>query len=112
MNGPVNTIETYLKVTTPPDESGATVNFATYQSAIYGFAHADELKSIRRVMFPDRLPKLKPKLPIRRALHLNPLVQTWCMPFPGKKCRFDTLFYRFYRFYIIHTNDHLSLLFY
>ena len=47
MDGPVNTIETYLKCTTPHDEPGATINFATFQSAIYGFAHAAELKSIR-----------------------------------------------------------------
>merc|ERR1712062_269959 len=44
MDGPVNTIETYLKVDTPSDEPGATINFATYQSAIYGYAMADELK--------------------------------------------------------------------
>ena len=84
MNGPVNTIETYLKCTTPADESGAIINFATWQSAIYGFAMAHELKSIRRAMFPDRLPKLKPALPIRSALHWNPLVKSWCMHFPGK----------------------------
>jgi len=83
MNGPVNTIETYLKCTTPADESGAIINFATWQSAIYGFAMAHELKSIRRAMFPDRLPKLKPALPIRSALHWNPLVKSWCMHFPG-----------------------------
>ena len=47
MDGPVNTIETYLKCTTPPDEPGAIINFATYQCAIYGFAMAHELKSIR-----------------------------------------------------------------
>ena len=49
MDGPVNTIETYLKCTTPPDEPGAIINFATYQCAIYGFAMAHELKSIRYV---------------------------------------------------------------
>jgi hypothetical protein len=47
MDGPVNTIETYLKCTTPLDEPGAIINFATYQCAIYGFAMAHELKSIR-----------------------------------------------------------------
>jgi short subunit dehydrogenase-like uncharacterized protein len=83
MNGPVNTIETFLKCTTPPDESGAVINFATWQSAIYGFSMAHELKSVRRAMFPDRLPKLKPALEKRSALHWNPLVKSWCMDFPG-----------------------------
>ena len=32
MQGPVNTIETYLTCTTPPDEKGAVINFATWQS--------------------------------------------------------------------------------
>ena len=82
MQGPVNTIETYLTCTTPPDEKGAIINFATWQSgefleitiyefsefiiklyifpAIHGFAHAYELKSIRKALYPERLPKLKP----------------------------------------------------
>ena len=47
MDGPVNTIETYLKCTSPPDEPGAIINFATYQCAIYGFAMAQELIPVR-----------------------------------------------------------------
>ena len=53
MDGPVNTIETYLKCTTPLDEPGAIINFATYQCAIYGFAMAHELKSIRYFLGVD-----------------------------------------------------------
>ena len=83
MDGPVNTIETYLKADTPSDEPGAIINFATYQSAIYGYAMADELKPIRKALFPQRLPNLKPKLPKRQAVHYNPLVKSWCLPFPG-----------------------------
>ena len=44
MGGPVNTIETYLELGNTCVKKGAEVNFATWQSAIYGFAHADELK--------------------------------------------------------------------
>lgn len=83
MDGPVNTIETYLKVTTPEDESGPMINFATYQSAIYGFAMAKELKSIRKALFPERLPSLKPKLKPRGGVHQSKLVKSWCVPFPG-----------------------------
>lgn len=83
MEGPVNTIETYLSVTTPPDETGAMINFATWQSAIYGYAMAHELKPIRKVLFPEKLPSLKPKLAKRGNLHQSKLVHTWVMPFPG-----------------------------
>ncbi len=83
MDGPVNSIETYLKATTPDDEPGAMINFATYQSAIYGFAMAQELKTIRKALFPERLPNLKPKLIKRPAVHRSKLVNSWCIPFPG-----------------------------
>ena len=70
MDGPVNTIETYLKTTTPPDEPGAMINFATWQSAIYGFAMADELKAIRKALFPERHvgPKLLKSSTIKNLL--------------------------------------------
>jgi len=44
MGGPVNTIETYLEVGNASNSTGPSVNFATWQSAIYGFAHGHELK--------------------------------------------------------------------
>ena len=47
MGGDVNSIETFLTVTSP-DLPGPTINFATFQSAIHGFAHAGELKDLRR----------------------------------------------------------------
>ncbi len=75
MGGDVNAIETFLKVTTPPGVGGPTINFATYQSAIYGFAHAGELKPIRKKLFPERLPKMEPRLKPRSALHYNDLVR-------------------------------------
>ena len=44
MDGPVNSIETYLEVGNTSSVKGAEMNFGTWQSAIYGFAHAKELK--------------------------------------------------------------------
>ena len=44
MNGPVNQIETYLEVGNSSKAKGADINFGTWQSAIYGFAHSSELK--------------------------------------------------------------------
>lgn len=84
MGGDVNSVEGYLQVTTPPGVSGPSINFATFHSAIYGFAKAHELKPIRKQLFPERLPSgLKPKLKARGALHFNDEVKGWCLPFPG-----------------------------
>lgn len=83
MEGPVNKIETYLKVTAPPDAKGALINFGTWQSAIYGFAMAHELKDLRKKLFPDRLPQLKPRLTSRGVLHKSQEVGDWCFTFPG-----------------------------
>ena len=82
MEGDVNTVETYLKVDVP-DIPGPTVNFATYQCVIYGFAHAKELKTLRRQLYSERLPPTKPKLASRGSLHYNDIVDSWCLPFPG-----------------------------
>ena len=74
MGGDVNSVETYLKVIVPP-LPGAAINFGTWQvglpscsctcirtctctippqSAIHGFAHAGELKSLRKAIYPER----------------------------------------------------------
>jgi len=82
MKGDVNSVETYLRVIVP-DLPGATINFATWQSAIYGFAHAKELGKTRKQLFPDRMPSSKPKLLPRGSLHYSNIVNTWCMPFMG-----------------------------
>jgi short subunit dehydrogenase-like uncharacterized protein len=52
MGGDVNAIESFLKVKTPEGVSGPSINFATYESAIHGFAEADELKPLRKQLFP------------------------------------------------------------
>ena len=53
MEGDVNSVETYLRVITP-DIPGPTINFGTWQSAIYGLAHAAELKTLRKSLYPNR----------------------------------------------------------
>lgn len=82
MGGDVNSVETYLEVDVP-DLPGPCINYATYQSAIYGFAHAEELKPIRKKLFPERLPSTSPKLPPRGNLHASNIVKGYCLPFPG-----------------------------
>jgi len=82
MGGDVNSIETYLKVIIP-DLPGAAINFATWQSAIHGFAHAKELGHLRKQLYPERMPSTKPKLKFRGNLHHSEITDTWCMPFMG-----------------------------
>eukprot|EP00092_Neocalanus_flemingeri_P018792 GFUD01020350.1.p1 GENE.GFUD01020350.1~~GFUD01020350.1.p1 ORF type:complete len:421 (-),score=109.24 GFUD01020350.1:86-1348(-) len=82
MEGDVNSVESYLRVIVP-DLPGATINFGTWQSAIHGFAHAKELGSLRKQIYPERMPASKPKLMPRGSLHYSNIVNTWCMPFMG-----------------------------
>ncbi len=61
-------------MTAPADAKGALINFGTWQSAIYGFAMAHELKALRRKLFPERLPLVKPRLSARGVLHHSDVV--------------------------------------
>jgi len=78
--GQVNSIETYLNIKASKGFHG---HYATWQSAIYGFACAKELKPLRKQLFPERLPELRPRLRFRGTVHENPIVKSWCLPFPG-----------------------------
>ncbi len=87
MQGPVNRIEAFFKVISPPKVEGPLINFATYQSAIYGFAHQDELKPIRKQLNPQPLPKTKPSLKKHKVpLRKDNLVNDWVAPFLGSSC--------------------------
>jgi hypothetical protein len=59
----VNTVESYLELHSGPH--GMAVNNGTLESAIYGFLHEGELKSLRKSLFPEPLPPAKYKLPKR-----------------------------------------------
>ena len=83
MEGDVNDVEMYLKITAPEGVPGAKINFGTWQSAIHGLAMAHELKPLRKQLYPERLPSLLPKLPKRSALHWSDIVQSYCLPFLG-----------------------------
>lgn len=60
--GEVNTIETYLKVWTDENVKGSILNYGTWESAVYGLAHGDELRELRAKLYPTKLPKFTPKL--------------------------------------------------
>jgi hypothetical protein len=86
-NGTLNQVECYLK-SYPIDKTkkikGASINFGTYESAVYGVAHASELKEIRRSLFPKRTPRYSPQLKERSIMHRAEVLNgDWCLPFPG-----------------------------
>lgn len=82
--GTVNTIESYLSAWfinkyTP---TGAGVHYATYESAVHGFAHANDLRELRKKLFTTRLPKLLPKLEDKGRLHRAEVHNKWSLSIP------------------------------
>ena len=47
------------------------------------FSLVGELKDLRRQLYPERLPKAKPKLQKRSPLHYSDIANSWCVPFLG-----------------------------
>uniref|UniRef100_A0A1B6G4X9 Saccharopine dehydrogenase NADP binding domain-containing protein n=1 Tax=Cuerna arida TaxID=1464854 RepID=A0A1B6G4X9_9HEMI len=83
-NGTLNAVESYLDSTVKGRIDGAVIHYATWESAIYGFAHANELKSLRSKLYPEKLPVMKPRIKQRFAVHQNPIKDgAWAVPFPG-----------------------------
>ncbi|XP_049821225.1 saccharopine dehydrogenase-like oxidoreductase isoform X2 [Aethina tumida] len=83
--GTLNSVETYLKRWEEGEvaASGPAGNYGTWHSAVYGLAHAAELKTIRRMLYPERLPKFEPQLQHTALPHKVDLEPGWALPFPG-----------------------------
>lgn len=83
-DGVVNSIETFLEVSSKSKSGGAVIHYGTWESAIYGLAHAHELRGLRNQLFQTRLPNFQPKLKDRPLLSKCEFVDNrWCLPFPG-----------------------------
>ncbi|XP_058058103.1 saccharopine dehydrogenase-like oxidoreductase isoform X2 [Anopheles bellator] len=84
-DGVVNSIETYLELkSSVPYDGGAVLHFGTWESAVYGLAHADELRALRTALYKTRLPHFQPRLKNRPLVHKTKHVNNWwAMPFPG-----------------------------
>lgn len=84
-DGKLHSVETFMK--TKAGSDGYKINFGTLQSAIYGFAHSDELKSIRRRLYSQVLTKKLPRSRIRldriKLPFTRPQLSGWHMEFPG-----------------------------
>ncbi|XP_055373745.1 saccharopine dehydrogenase-like oxidoreductase [Condylostylus longicornis] len=83
-DGVVNSVETYLETWEAGGATGGcAVNYGTWESAVYGLAHADELRGIRAKLFESRLPQLQPRLKNRSIIHKSAIINSYCLPFPG-----------------------------
>jgi len=85
-DGVVNSVETFLESGIKEGGSGggsAGLNYGTWESAVYGLAHSDELRGIRQQLFPQRLPKFYPVLRPRPLVFRANEVDKVCLPFPG-----------------------------
>lgn len=85
-DGVVNSVETFLVSGAKgagPDGRRAGLNTGTWQSAVYGLAHSNELSGIRKQLYPDRLPKFFPILKHRPLMFRSSEVNKVCLPFPG-----------------------------
>ncbi|XP_054281886.1 saccharopine dehydrogenase-like oxidoreductase [Macrosteles quadrilineatus] len=82
-NGEVNAVETYLESDSNEKVEGASIHYGTWESAVYGLTHWNELRPLRQKLYPERLPSFTPKLEPRSALHKSDVIGKWCTPFPG-----------------------------
>lgn len=82
--GDLNSVESYIdgELEGPPT-SGARLHFGTYESAVYGVASRNELRSLRQKLYSSRLPKLTPVLKPRGVLFKSEVLNKWCLPFLG-----------------------------
>ncbi|XP_030573962.1 saccharopine dehydrogenase-like oxidoreductase [Drosophila novamexicana] len=85
-DGVVNSVETFLVNGVKDADASygkAGLNTGTWESAVYGLAHSDELRGIRQKLYPERLPKFFPILKHRPLMFRSSEVNKVCLPFPG-----------------------------
>ncbi|XP_070517493.1 saccharopine dehydrogenase-like oxidoreductase isoform X2 [Cardiocondyla obscurior] len=80
--GEVNSVEIYLRLwTTDHNNKKSFLNFATWESAIYSLAHANELRRLRDQLYPNKLPTFTPKLKSKNLVHRSDVSAGWSVLF-------------------------------
>ncbi|KAK6490106.1 saccharopine dehydrogenase-like oxidoreductase [Huso huso] len=79
--GTLTAIESFLSVNTGPE--GGSIHDGTWQSAIYGFADQDKLRSLRKKLGHKPLPVVGAKLKRRGAVFYSDEVKQYAVPFIG-----------------------------
>ncbi|XP_059163768.1 saccharopine dehydrogenase-like oxidoreductase [Physella acuta] len=88
-DGEMTNVESFVEFHSGPE--GSAVNTGTFESAVYGLAHWNELKSLRKSLYPEPMPKYQYRLPKRSFLYYHNELKKWCLPFPGSD---KSVFYR------------------
>ncbi|KAJ8734744.1 hypothetical protein PYW08_013994 [Mythimna loreyi] len=101
--GTLHSVESYLNNYLPPEfekesQKRGLINYGTWESLVYGIAHHDELPALRKKLYPQPLPRLKPKVE-RQKLHKKDDV--WYLPFLGAD---ESVVYRTQR-YLYHKEQ-------
>ncbi|KAK4882003.1 hypothetical protein RN001_005322 [Aquatica leii] len=81
--GTLNSVEVYFQLQGGSNSSGASINYGTWESLIHSLTHANELRDLRRKLYPTPLPNFSPKLKPRASVHKCDLTDTWNVPFMG-----------------------------
>uniref|UniRef100_A0A1L8ECP0 Putative conserved plasma membrane protein n=1 Tax=Haematobia irritans TaxID=7368 RepID=A0A1L8ECP0_HAEIR len=85
-DGVVNSVEAYLQSYTKGPTTGGGrggIHYGTWESAVYGLAHANELRGIRQKLYPEKMPRFQPILKPRPLIFRSEIVNGICLPFPG-----------------------------
>ncbi|KAJ8734076.1 hypothetical protein PYW07_014627 [Mythimna separata] len=101
--GTLHSVESYLKTYIPPEiekesHERGLINYGTWESLVHGIAHHDELPALRKQLYPERLPLLKPKLERQK---LQKKDDKWYLPFLGAD---ESVVYRTQR-YLYHKEQ-------
>ena len=84
--GDLNSVEVYIEMDSTPgfvSPGGAILHYGTYESAVWGITHMNELRGLRQKLFPTRLPKMVPVLKPRGSVFKSDVLNKWCIPFLG-----------------------------
>lgn len=79
-DGDLNAVESFIELNSTEK---IVLHFATYQSAIHGFANANELATLRKSLFTTKLPRPSHKLKNRGSYFWSDVLNSYFMPFPG-----------------------------
>ncbi|KAF2885496.1 hypothetical protein ILUMI_20646 [Ignelater luminosus] len=81
--GILNSIETYLHMTSEGVKTGPHFNYATWEALVHSIANAKELVHIRRKLYQTPLPKFKPQLKAKPPVQKTHTGNGWIIPFFG-----------------------------
>ncbi|MCJ8737255.1 hypothetical protein PDJAM_G00022030 [Pangasius djambal] len=79
--GTLTAVESFLTASTGPE--GGCIHDGTWQSAVYGMADSDKLKSLRKKFNHKPLPVVGAKIKRRSALFYSSEIQQYVIPFMG-----------------------------